>query len=142
AAGLSGELGEESGTLPFTQTAETAVVGDLVLLHDPLRLDLAGARHGGEQSLDFDPPDDVVFLGAFEDLCQGDGAGLEQLLQLGPYPARLGSLGEGGGPLLVSQFRRLHRSSHEWTARLYQGRLRSWRYASDPSRSPIRFDQT
>src|SRR5690606_24704798 len=121
---VSGELCEEAGTLAFAQPAQSAVVGDVVLLHQTLRLHLAGPRHGGEERLHLDPTDQLVFFGPLEELGESERPCLQQLLRLGTHTAGFGRLGEGGSTLLICQLLWLHRSSLERTAPTVSGRLR------------------
>src|ERR1700754_745700 len=79
----AGELSKERLALLVAQTAQTAAVGDLELLHDLGSPDLADTRHRLQDGRDLELADDVVRLGPVEHGGEGGLALLELLLQLG-----------------------------------------------------------
>src|SRR2546421_1566834 len=105
------ELPKQCLALLVAQAAQAAAIGDLELLHDLGRPDLADPRQRLKHGRDLELADDIVRLGALKDRRQRGLARLELLLQLSAGLADLRSLLQRGGALFGAQCGERHQFS-------------------------------
>lgn len=105
--GSVAERSQEGLALLFTETTQSASVGDADLGHGASCLDLADARKRFENRKNLDTSNKFIGTGKIENLTERQFTGLQLVLDHGSGSTRFSGFRERGLPLFWSEYRRL-----------------------------------